>query len=91
MCTSDTYVESIPEDGPPSWNGRLVRYSYKLTVGAQRLSGTVQMLRIPFTVLKLPGKGKDLQSRLYFVPFRIVEAVTDCSVPTKYEPILHCG
>ena len=55
-CVLDTYTESIPEDGPPSWNGRLVRYSYRLTVGAQRLSGTVQMLRIPFTVLKLPGK-----------------------------------
>jgi len=50
------YTEQIPENGPPSWSGRLVRYSYKLTVGAQRLSGTVQMLRIPFTVLKLPGK-----------------------------------
>ena len=55
LCTLDTYTEVIPEDGPPSWSGRLVRYSYKLTVGAQRLSGTVQLLRIPFTVLKLPG------------------------------------
>lgn len=54
---TDTYTESIPEDGPPSWNGRLVRYSYKLTVGAQRLSGTVQLLRIPFTVVKLPSTG----------------------------------
>lgn len=51
----DMYTEQVPESGPPSWNGRLVRYSYKLTVGAQRISGTVQMLRIPFTVLKLPG------------------------------------
>ena len=51
----DTYTEVIPEDGPPSWSGRLVRYSYKLTVGAQRLSGTVQLLRVPFVTLKLPG------------------------------------
>lgn len=52
-----TYSEQLPSEGPPSFSGRLVKYSYKLAVGAQRLGCPAQITRVPFRVLVIP---KDL-------------------------------
>lgn len=86
----DMYTEQIPESGPPTWSGRLVRYSYKLTVGAQRLSGTVQMLRIPFTVLKLPGKFCVYWCSINdTTAVRLISATRGFPVTTQSKPIPH--
>ncbi|CAH2011051.1 unnamed protein product [Acanthoscelides obtectus] len=49
----DVYKEQIPSDSPPSYRGQLVKYSYKITVGTQRVSSPVKLLRVPIRVLPL--------------------------------------
>lgn len=49
------YSEQVPVGGPPSFSGRLVKYSYKLAVGAQRPSGPAQISRLAFRVITIPG------------------------------------
>lgn len=49
-----TYSEQLPSGGPPTFSGRLVKYSYKLAVGAQKLGCPAQISRIPFRVLVIP-------------------------------------
>ena len=53
---SDTYKEMIPSDAPPSFRGQAVKYSYKITIGTQRLNHPTKLLRVPFRVLVLYGK-----------------------------------
>ncbi|XP_064390826.1 RAB6A-GEF complex partner protein 2-like [Halichondria panicea] len=48
------YSEQIPGGGPPTWSGRLVKYSYKLAIGAQRPGSQTQIFRIPFRVMIIP-------------------------------------
>ncbi|CAG9857703.1 unnamed protein product [Phyllotreta striolata] len=52
-CVLVTYVEHIPNDSPPSYRGQLVKYSYKITVGTQRVNSPVRLLRVPIRVLPL--------------------------------------
>ncbi|XP_076223263.1 RAB6A-GEF complex partner protein 2 isoform X1 [Nomia melanderi] len=47
------YREIIPSDAPPSYRGHAVKYSYKITVGTQRVNTAIKLLRIPFRVLSL--------------------------------------
>jgi len=49
-----SYSEQLPSGGPPSFSGRLVKYSYKLTVGAQKPGCPAQIMRLPFRVLVIP-------------------------------------
>ncbi|CAG9834221.1 unnamed protein product [Diabrotica balteata] len=52
---SKTYIyrEKIPNDSPPSYRGQLVKYSYKITIGTQRVNSPVKLLRVPIRVLPL--------------------------------------
>ncbi|XP_015518745.1 RAB6A-GEF complex partner protein 2 [Neodiprion pinetum] len=52
---SETYVyrERIPSDAPPSYRGQAVKYSYKITIGTQRVNSAIKLLRVPFRVLSL--------------------------------------
>ncbi|KAL4222689.1 Golgi membrane exchange factor (Ric1p-Rgp1p) subunit [Mactra antiquata] len=50
-----TYRETIPTDAPPTFRGQAVKYSYKLTLGTQRLNHPTKLIRIPFRVLVLHG------------------------------------
>ena len=50
-----TYREEVPTGGPPSFHGRLVRYTYKLTVGAQKPNCPAQIVRIPIRIITIPG------------------------------------
>ncbi|XP_003703058.1 RAB6A-GEF complex partner protein 2 isoform X1 [Megachile rotundata] len=52
---SKTYIyrEIIPSDAPPSYRGHAVKYSYKITVGTQRVNTAIKLLRVPFRVLSL--------------------------------------
>lgn len=50
-----TYRETIPADSPPSFRGQAVKYSYKLTIGTQRLNHPTKLVRLPFRVLVLYG------------------------------------
>ncbi|XP_023246479.1 RAB6A-GEF complex partner protein 2-like [Copidosoma floridanum] len=52
---SFVYKETIPSDSPPSYRGQAVKYSYKITIGAQRVNSPIKLLRIPFRVLSLKG------------------------------------
>ena len=51
------YSEQIPSGGPPSFSGRLVKYSYKVAIGAQKPGSQTQIFRILFRVLTIPGKS----------------------------------
>uniref|UniRef100_A0A8C7K0L7 GP1 homolog, RAB6A GEF complex partner 1 n=1 Tax=Oncorhynchus kisutch TaxID=8019 RepID=A0A8C7K0L7_ONCKI len=50
-----SYSEVVPNDGPPSFRGQSVKYVYKLTIGCQRVSSPIKLLRVPFRVLVLHG------------------------------------
>lgn len=52
---SKTYIyrEIIPSDAPPSYRGQAVKYSYKITIGTQRVNSAIKLLRVPFRVLSL--------------------------------------
>ncbi|XP_075774456.1 RAB6A-GEF complex partner protein 2 isoform X4 [Pelodiscus sinensis] len=56
----DSYCETLPAAGPPSFRGQAVKYVYKLTVGCQRVHSPIKLLRLPFRVLVLHGL-KDYQ------------------------------
>nr|XP_018907989.1 PREDICTED: RAB6A-GEF complex partner protein 2 [Bemisia tabaci] len=49
------YSEVLPSESPPSHNGQLTRYSYKITIGTQRVNQPIKSLRIPFRVLVIQG------------------------------------
>ncbi|XP_077202788.1 RAB6A-GEF complex partner protein 2 isoform X3 [Paroedura picta] len=51
----DSYCETLPVDGPPSFRGQAVKYVYKLTIGCQRVNSPIKLLRVPFRVLVLHG------------------------------------
>ena len=48
------YSEQLPASTPPSFSGRLIKYSHKLAVGAQRLGCPAQISRVVFRVLVIP-------------------------------------
>ncbi|XP_058809730.1 RAB6A-GEF complex partner protein 2 isoform X2 [Phymastichus coffea] len=50
---SFVYKENIPIHSPPSYLGQAVRYSYKITIGTQRVNSPIKLLKIPFRVLPL--------------------------------------
>ena len=48
-----SYTETVPPTAPPTYRGASIKYSYKLTVGTQRLdSRSVSLLRVPIRVLR---------------------------------------
>ena len=66
-----TYQETVPDSAPPSYRGAAIKYSYKLTVGTQRLGQrTVSLVRVPVRVLSVsglnisPGEGTVTAERL---------------------------
>jgi len=51
-----SYTETVPSSAPPTYRGAAIKYSYKLTVGTQRLDcRTVSMLKVPIRVLSVSG------------------------------------
>lgn len=54
-CKTLIYREEIPKDAPPSFRGQSVKYSYKVTIGTQRLECPTKLLRVPFRVLVVYG------------------------------------
>ena len=50
-----SYSETIATNVPPTFRGIYVKYSYKLTIGTQRVNCPTQLIRVPFRVLVLPG------------------------------------
>ena len=55
------YTEQVPSGGPPSFSGRLAKYSYKLTIGAQKPGCAAKITRLPFRVMVIPGKVLTLE------------------------------
>lgn len=51
------YSEQVPSGGPPSFSGRLAKYSYKLTIGTQKPGCAAKITRLPFRVMVIPGKS----------------------------------
>lgn len=43
----------MPSDAPPSYRGQLVKYSYKVVIGTQRVNSPVKLLRVPIRVLPI--------------------------------------
>ena len=55
VCAVD-FSETLPMYCVPSFTGRLVRYTWKLSVGASRgLNADAKIIRIPFQVMTVPG------------------------------------
>ncbi|KAF5291317.1 hypothetical protein FQA39_LY03468 [Lamprigera yunnana] len=53
------YKEKIPNDSPPSYRGQLVKYSYKLIIGTQRVNSPIKLLKIPLRVLPIASSVHD--------------------------------
>ncbi len=51
----DSYSETISTHVPPTFRGNYVKYSYKLTIGTQRVNCPTSLIRVPFRVLVIPG------------------------------------
>ncbi|XP_029643732.1 RAB6A-GEF complex partner protein 2 [Octopus sinensis] len=49
------YKDIVPADSPPSYRGQAIKYSYKITIGTQRLNQPTKLLRIPIRVMVLFG------------------------------------
>ena len=43
----------LPFDLAPTFRGQFAKYTYKLTIGVQKLNRTTQLLRLPFKVYSL--------------------------------------
>lgn len=54
---SKTFVfkEKLPNEAPPSYRGLAVKYSYKITIGTQRVNSPIKLLRVPLRVLVVNG------------------------------------
>lgn len=54
---SKSYVfeDVVPSESPPSYKGQAVKYSYKVTIGAQKVNQPAKLIRIPFRVMVLHG------------------------------------
>ena len=50
-----TFKETLPYDLAPTFRGQFARYTYKLTIGVQKLHRNTQLLRLPFKVYSLFG------------------------------------
>lgn len=57
LFITDIYREKLPSDAAPSYRGQLVKYSYKIMIGTQRVNSPVKLLRIPLRVLPLCISG----------------------------------
>jgi hypothetical protein len=55
LCVADLYSEMLPSEAPPSYRGQAVKYSYKITVGMQRVNCPIKLLRLPLRVLVING------------------------------------
>ncbi|XP_073993064.1 RAB6A-GEF complex partner protein 2 [Rhodnius prolixus] len=55
LSKSFVYTEILPPEAPPSYRGKLVKYSYKISIGAQRVNCPIKLLRIPLRVLAISG------------------------------------
>ncbi|CAF2886814.1 unnamed protein product [Rotaria sp. Silwood2] len=51
-----SYSETISTHVPPTFRGNYVKYSYKLTIGTQRVNHPTALIRVPFRVLVVPDK-----------------------------------
>jgi len=49
------YCQVLPSEGPPTYKGQGVKYSYKITIGTQRVNSHIKLLRVPLRVLVLQG------------------------------------
>jgi len=54
-----SYTETIPHSASPTYRGTAVKYSYKVTIGTQRLNCQTSMLRVPIRVLSIAGCRTD--------------------------------
>ena len=55
IIQSDQYKETLPFGLSPSYRGSCLKYSYKVTIGTQKVGCPIKLLRIPFRVLVVPG------------------------------------
>ncbi|GLV43330.1 uncharacterized protein CBL_03873 [Carabus blaptoides fortunei] len=51
------YRETLPSDAPPSYRGQLVKYSYKITIGTQRVNNPIKLLKVPLRILPISTLG----------------------------------
>ncbi|KAK6639758.1 hypothetical protein RUM43_008033 [Polyplax serrata] len=49
------YRETLPCEAPPTYRGQAIKYSYKITIGTQRVNSAIKLLRVPLRVLVVNG------------------------------------
>ncbi|OQR73442.1 retrograde Golgi transport protein RGP1-like [Tropilaelaps mercedesae] len=57
------YRERLPPALPPSYNGQMVRYNHKISIGTQKMNGLNKLFKIPLKVFRIadfsyPNLGK---------------------------------
>jgi hypothetical protein len=50
-----SYMETVPYMASPTNRSTTVKYSYKITIGSQRLNCQTSMLRVPIRVHSIAG------------------------------------
>ena len=53
------FEDSIPSSAPHSYNGRGLKYAYRLIVASQRLNQAISVLKIPFRVMSVASLNLD--------------------------------
>ncbi|KAJ8874265.1 hypothetical protein PR048_025108 [Dryococelus australis] len=84
------YTEVLPSEAPPSYRGQAVKYSYKITIGTQRVNSLIKLLRVPLRVLvvsgfadaSLCGDSEDLAPSNPFLEMQHKETPFDLAVQT---------
>ncbi|XP_063231541.1 RAB6A-GEF complex partner protein 2 isoform X2 [Bacillus rossius redtenbacheri] len=84
------YSEVLPSEAPPSYRGQAVKYSYKVTIGTQRVNSLIKLLRVPIRVLvvsgfpdaSLCGDSEDLAPSNPFLETQQKETPFDLAVQT---------
>lgn len=77
-----TYTVQLPDAIPPTYKGRVFRFSYEFTVGVCRSRAASQQ---PSSPVGRPGTGAQSSSRVMKVPVRIYNFVSVQRPPCPYD------
>ncbi|XP_003743375.1 RAB6A-GEF complex partner protein 2 [Galendromus occidentalis] len=47
------YTERLPQFLPPSFNGQMVRYNHKISIGTQKMNAPSKLMKIPLKVIQI--------------------------------------
>lgn len=63
-CQTFVYTETLPRRLNPSYSSPRLKYTYKLTVGAQRIGAPIHLLKMPLRILSALGFDTALSGKM---------------------------